>query len=133
VVIRRRLLRDKETGRPEEIGASYVPAAIAAGTYLESTEVVPKALFLCVEELSGKRYTRAHDRWLVRPTTQEESALLDLPGGGASVVHLIHSAYDETDEILEVSESIWPADRIVILDDYDLAQDAEDLQSLSDV
>jgi GntR family transcriptional regulator len=43
------------------------------------------------------------------------------------VVHLIHSAYGETGEILEVSESIWPADRIVILDDYDLAQDAEDL------
>jgi GntR family transcriptional regulator len=133
VVIRRRLLRDKETGRPEEIGASYIPSAIAAGTYLESTDVVPKALFLCVEELSGKRYTRAHDRWLVRPATQEESALLDLPGGGASVVHLIHSAYDETGEILEVSESIWPADRIVILDDYDLAPDAEDLEGLSDV
>ena len=36
VVIRRRLLRDKETGTPEELGASYVPASIVGGTYLES-------------------------------------------------------------------------------------------------
>ncbi|HLI37978.1 MAG TPA: GntR family transcriptional regulator [Streptosporangiaceae bacterium] len=132
VVIRRRLLRDRDTGRPEELGASYIPASIAAGTYLENADVVPQALFLCVEELSGKRYTRAHDRWLVRPATAEEPALLDIPGA-ANVVHLIHSAYDETGDILEVSESIWPADRIVILDDYDLAQDPEDLEGLSDV
>lgn len=31
VVIRRRLLKDKETGQPQEIGASYVPADIAGG------------------------------------------------------------------------------------------------------
>jgi len=36
-----------ETGRPQELGASYIPASIAAGTYLEKPTVVPKALFLC--------------------------------------------------------------------------------------
>jgi hypothetical protein len=35
VVIRRRLLRSKEAGQPEELGTSYIPAAIAAGSYLE--------------------------------------------------------------------------------------------------
>jgi hypothetical protein len=34
-VIRRRLLRSKEAGQPEELGTSYIPAAIAAGSYLE--------------------------------------------------------------------------------------------------
>ncbi len=132
VVIRRRLLRDKDTGQPEELGASYVPASIAAGTYLEETDVVPKALFLCVEELSGKRYTRARDRWTVRPATAEESGLLDLAPGTA-LVHLVHTAYADDGEILEVSESVWPADRVIIFDDYEIAQEPEDLQGLSDI
>lgn len=132
VVIRRRLLRDKETGRPEELGASYVPASIAEGTYLEKYDVVPKALFLCVEELSGKHYTYARDQWRVRPASAEESELLDL-SAGTTVVHLIHTACDEDGEILEVSESVWPADRVVILDDYEIAQEPEDLQGFSDV
>ncbi len=132
VVIRRRLLRDKETGRPKELGASYVPASIAAGTYLEETDVAPKALFLCVEELSGKRYTRARDRWIVRPATAEESALLDLAPGTA-LVHLVHTAYADDGGILEVSESVWPADRVIIFDDYEIAQEPEDLQGLSDI
>jgi GntR family transcriptional regulator len=42
VVIRRRLLRDKQTGRPEEPGASYVPASVAAGIYLEKSTWCPK-------------------------------------------------------------------------------------------
>ena len=132
VVIRRRLLRDKETGRPEELGASYVPASIAAGTYLEKTDVVPKALFLCVEDLSGKRYTRARDRWVVRPSAAEEAGLLELVPG-TTVVHLVHTAYGEDGEILEVSESVWPADRMIILDDYEVAQEPEDLQGFSDI
>ena len=132
MVIRRRLLRDKETGPPEELGASYVPVSIAADTYLEQTDVVPKALFLCVEELSGNRYMHARDRWVVRPASAEESRLLEL-AAGAPLVHLIHAACDEADAILEVSESVWPADRIVILDDYEIAQEPEDLQGVSDI
>lgn len=132
VIIRRRLLRDPETGRPEELGATYMPASIAAGTYLENLDVVPKALFLCVEELSGKTYTRAHDRWIVRPATPEETSLLQLPNG-ASVIHLVHSAYSEDNDVLEVSESVWPSDRIMILDDYDIAQEPEEVEGLSDV
>ncbi len=132
VVIRRRLLRDKETGKPEELGASYIPASIAAGTYLEETTVVPKALLLCVEELSGKRYAHGEDRWTTRPATPEESNLLDiLPG--TSVVHLIHTATDEDGDILEVSESVWPGDRIIVLDDYSIPQEAEDSLGLSDI
>jgi GntR family transcriptional regulator len=132
VVIRRRLLRDKETGHAEEIGASYIPAAIAAGTYLEEPDVVPKALFLCVEELSGRHYTRAEDRWRVRGATPEESDMLDIPSQ-STVIHLVHSAYDEESEILEVSESIWPSSRVVIIDDYDIAQSPADLEGMSDV
>lgn len=131
VVIRRRLLRDKETGQPEEIGASYIPASIAAGTYLEQPTVVPKALFLCVD-LSGRRYAHASDRWQVRPATAEEASLLEIPTG-SPVIHLIHNAADENGDTLEVSESVWPSDRIVVIDDYGIAQAPEDVDGLSDV
>jgi GntR family transcriptional regulator len=132
VVIRRRLLRDKETGQPQEIGASFIPASIAAGTYLEKPTVVPKALFLCIEELSGRHYTRASDRWQVRPASAEEGSLLEVPTG-SPVIHLVHNAADENGDTLEVSESVWPSERIVIIDDYDITQEPEDQEGMSDV
>ena len=78
VIARQRLLRDKDTGRPEELGVSYVPLAIGAGSYLEQTDVAPQALFLCVEELSGRRYAYARDQWTVRAAGPDESDLLSL-------------------------------------------------------
>jgi DNA-binding GntR family transcriptional regulator len=119
VVTRRRRLHDRETGRPEEVGASYIPLDIAAGTFLEEPVVMPKALFLCLEDVSGKRYTTARDHWIARPPTAEEVTALDLPSG-VPVMHVIHVARAEDGTVLEVSESIWPADRIMIVDDYDI-------------
>ena len=58
-----------------------MPASITAGTYLEKTNVVPKALFLCVEELSGRQYIHASDRWQVRRATTEETSLLEIAPG----------------------------------------------------
>lgn len=124
VVVRRRHLFDKDTGRPEEIGASYLPLDIADGTYLTEPTVVPKALFLCVEDLTGRRYTSARDQWVARMPTANEAAVLELPTG-AAVLHVIHTARDENGDVLEVSESIWPADRVMVLDDYDIEQDPE--------
>lgn len=125
VVIRRRHLFDKETGRPEEIGASYLPITVAGGTFLEEPTVVPKALFLCVEDLTGRHYTRARDQWISRMPTAEEAAVLELPTG-AAVLHVIHTARDENGDVLEISESVWPADRVVVIDDYDIEQDPEE-------
>lgn len=132
LVVRRRVLYDTETGRPEEIGASYLPVSIAGGTYLEEPTVVPKALFLCVEELSGKTYAYARDQWVARMPTAAEASTLDL-APGASVIHLIHAAEAADGTILEVSESIWPAERIVILDDYPIESAAADPEAPSEV
>ncbi|MEV0329834.1 GntR family transcriptional regulator [Micromonospora echinospora] len=117
LVVRRRHLFNRETDRPEEIGASYIPVEIAGGTYLEEPKVVPKALFLCIEELSGKKYTSARDHWLSRLPTAEEAAALELPTG-APVMQVIHVARADDGTVLEVSESVWPADRIVVIDEY---------------
>lgn len=124
VVIRRRNLYDRETGRLEEIGASYLPLSIAGGTFLEQPAVVPKALFRCVEDITGRRYTTAMDRWVGRLANSEEAGAFELHTG-APVLHLIHTARDENGDVLEVSESIWPADRVAFIDDYDIPADAE--------
>lgn len=122
VVVRRRKLYD-EDDRLTEIGASYLPKDIAAGTYLEEPTVVPKALFRCVEELTGRRYANARDQVTARRATETEADAFDLPLG-SYVLHLIHTATDAEGQILEVSESIWPADTIMFLDQYSIPAEA---------
>ncbi|EWT03867.1 GntR family transcriptional regulator [Intrasporangium chromatireducens Q5-1] len=116
VVARHRRLYDEED-RLTEIGASYLPKDIAAGTYLEEPTVVPKALFRCVEDLTGRRYTDARDQVTARRATDAEADRFGLPLG-AYVLHLIHTATDENGDVLEVSESIWPADNVIFVDHY---------------
>lgn len=122
VVVRRRRLYD-EDDRLAEIGASYLPKDIAAGTYLEEPTVVPTALFRCVEELTGRRYTNARDQVTARRAIEAEADAFDLPLG-SYVLHLIHTATDEDGEVLEVSESIWPADTIMFVDQYPIPTEA---------
>jgi DNA-binding GntR family transcriptional regulator len=132
VVIRRRNLVNKDTGAPEEIGASYLPISVAGGSFLEEPAVVPKALFLCVEDLTGRRYTRAREQWIARMPTAEESVILELPTG-APVMHVVHTAYDEHGDILEISESVWPADRVIVYDDYDIEQEPTKPEAPSEI
>lgn len=132
VIVRRRTLYNRDGNSPEEVGASYLPADIAAGSYLERREVVPKALFLCVEELSGKQYAHAEDQWTARLPTAEESAALDLPLG-APVMHVLHIARADDGTVLEVSESTWPADRILVVDDYEIETEPADPDSRSEI
>ena len=49
-----------------------------------------------------------------------------ITGHGAAVLHVIHTARDENGDVLEVSESIWPADRVVVIDDYEIEQEPEE-------
>jgi GntR family transcriptional regulator len=132
VVVRRRYLFDKADGRLEEIGASYIPLEIAGGTYLEEPTVVPKALFLCVEDLSGKRYAQARDAWVSRLPTAEESDILDL-APGMPVLHVVHTARSADGDVLEVSESVWPADRVMLIDEYEITVEAEQPDAQSDI
>lgn len=132
MIVRRRVLRDGGSGRVEELGASYIPTGIAAGTFLEEPHVVPKALFLCVEELSGESYAFARDRWESRMPSAYEADVLDL-APGAAVIHLVHVAEAADGTVLEVSESIWPAERIVILDEYEITPEARTPTAPSEV
>lgn len=132
VVVRRRHLFGQDPDRPEEIGASYIPLEIAGGTFLEEPTVAPKGLFLCIEELSGKRYAKARDHWVARLPTAEEAAILSLPTG-SPVMHVIHVVRAKDGTVLEVSESVWPADRLMVIDEYDVEPVATEPETPSDV
>lgn len=132
LVVRRRVLYDPETGRPEEIGASFLPVEIAANTFLEEPTVVPKALFLCVEDFADKTYAHARDHWVARLPSADEAATLEL-AAGSPVIHVIHTAEADDGAVLEVSESIWPAERVVILDEYPITAEAAEPDAPSEV
>jgi len=51
----------------------------------------------------------------------------------AHVIHLIHVAYGKKGGVLEVSESIWPVDRVMFIDEYEIPQEPEDLADPSEV
>ncbi len=46
---------------------------------------------------------------------------------------VLHAACDADSRVLEASESVWPADRIVIVDDYPIEQASTEQQSPSEV
>ncbi|MFI6337704.1 UTRA domain-containing protein [Streptomyces sp. NPDC050535] len=62
----------------------------------------------------------------------EEAASLELPLG-APVMTVVHTARAEDGRVLEVSESTWPADRIVIVDEYAIEPEAVEPDSPSEV
>lgn len=132
VIARHRRLSDPITKHVREIGASYLPLEIAEGTFLEEPTVVPKALFLCVEELSHKQYAKATDIWEPGPASVEESVALNLPTD-AWVMRVIHIARAADGTILEVSESAWPAAQVQIIDEYDIPAEPDQAQQQSDI
>lgn len=131
VVVRRRDLYDDQ-GQLQEIGASYLPADFALGTFLAEPTVVPKALFRCVEEITGRRYARATDHWIARPATPDEADRFSLTLG-AYVLQVTHVARDQDGQVLEVSESTWPADRVALIDEYDIPSAASEPPTHSDI
>ena len=52
---------------------------------------------------------------------------------GLYVPHVIHTATDENGQPLEVSESIWPADRVVFVDEYDIPAAPTQVDARSEV
>ncbi|MEH1056412.1 hypothetical protein V6U89_14495 [Micromonospora sp. CPCC 206171] len=48
-------------------------------------------------------------------------------------MHVIHVARAEDGTILEVSESVWPADRIMVIDEYEVEPKAIEPEAPSEV
>jgi DNA-binding GntR family transcriptional regulator len=87
----------------------------------------------CASRTSPARpYAHARDQWIARLPTADEAATLEL-AAGSPVIHVIHTAEADDGTVLEVSESIWPAERVVILDDYPITAEAAEPDAPSEV
>ena len=59
--------------------------------------------------------------WFDHQTTDDKVLAAEL----ADVRKYMRDARDEDGDILEVSESIWPADRVMLIDDYPIEPEPE--------
>lgn len=118
MVTRRRVLSDA-TG-PVEVGASWLRVDEFADTVMEVPQLLPQALFLTAEEICGRRYMTAIDRFTVRSATPEEAETLRIRPD-TPVLQVVHAALDEDRVPIEVSTSVWPAARVVVEDEYPIA------------
>ncbi|MEU4287876.1 UTRA domain-containing protein [Kribbella sp. NPDC026596] len=52
---------------------------------------------------------------------------------GMPVLHVIHTARSADGDVLEVSESVWPADRVMLIDEYEITAEAEQPNAQSEI
>jgi len=119
VVVRRRVLRPPTGGDPVELAATHLPLAVAAGSYLEAPTTLPRALFLCLEEVTGRRPERVSDRWGAATAGEPEAAVLGVRTG-AAVLRAHRVTRDLAGAVLEVTEWTWPAAHVELGEDYSL-------------
>lgn len=117
VVVRRRVLRPAGGGDPVELAATHLPLDVAAGTYLEAPRTLPRALFLCLEEVTGRRPDRVRDRWGAATADEAEAAVLGLRPGDA-VLRARRVTTDRAGAVLEVTEWTWPAAAVDLGEDW---------------
>lgn len=134
IIVHRRVLCDPQTGRVEELSASYVPIEIVSVAFLDDAGATSAPASRGVRGLSGTSDVGAYarDRWVARMPTSAEAGTLGI-AAGAAVVHLVRTAEAGDGMILEVSESVWPADRVMILDEYPITTRPEDPATSTEV
>ena len=115
LVFRRHLVRTTDT--PVEIGTSWLRPADTTGTGLERAEVFGRPLYQEVEDVTGRRYTRATDQITARLPTRPEAELLQIrPDTPVLVLH--HVAYDQNGDTIEVAQAVWPGPVTALTEDY---------------
>jgi GntR family transcriptional regulator len=115
---RRRILFD-DTDTPVELSTSYFLPTLAQGTDLAQPHPIPGGLFQYVEQLTGRRYTRAQEYLTTRSPTPQEAQALQIEST-VPVLRLLHAAYDADGQPLEVVDSVLPADRHELYDEFNL-------------
>lgn len=63
------------------------------------------------------------DQWIARTATTQEAETLEITPG-SPVVRVLHITWTEDGQVLEASESAWPAHDIALVDEYEVEQNA---------
>jgi DNA-binding GntR family transcriptional regulator len=123
---------DEATGEPVEWGGQWFPAELVDGSDVEHLRgPIEGGMFALVERLSGRRYTRATDRYTVGfPTPEEAAALRIRPDTPVLRVTTVHTDADEL--ALEISHATYPGHGVVVelryrIDEAEMPEDASDV------
>jgi GntR family transcriptional regulator len=125
--VRRHLVRTADA--PVEVGASWLLPKDVEGTSLSKPEAVGRPLYQELEELTSRRYAFATDQVSARLPNREEAEILQIRAD-TPVLHLLHVAYDENHDAIEVAEATWPGPMTTLTERYEIpgprAEQADD-------
>jgi GntR family transcriptional regulator len=108
----RRHRRYLASGEPLELATSYLPWALAKGTAIARRDTGPGGVYARLEE-RGHPIESFEEEITARMPTPEERSLLQIPEG-VPVFRIVRRAYDADRRVLELTDTIMPADRYVL-------------------
>jgi GntR family transcriptional regulator len=110
VLMRRRLYFADDW--PLELATSYLPWTITRGTQIAEVDPGPGGIYARIEE-KGLKLGRFNEEVAARMPTDEEVRALKLRAG-VPVIHLVRTAYDESDRPIEVCDTVMAGDRYLL-------------------
>jgi len=108
----RRHRRYLASGEPLELATSYIPWTLAKGTAIAKRDTGPGGIYARLEE-KGHRIEAYEEQITARMPTPEERVQLQIPEG-VPVFRIIRRAFDTNRQVLELCDTIMPADRYVL-------------------
>jgi GntR family transcriptional regulator len=110
VIVRRQLFFIDD--QPMQLADGYYPADLAAGTPIEQPAVIPGGSIAVIEAGGGpaRRVAQFVEDLDIRMPTPGEASTLNIPPG-VPVARVLSTAYDASETVIEVLDSILPADR----------------------
>jgi GntR family transcriptional regulator len=117
IFIRRRTIFD-HSGKPVQLSTSYFLPDLAEGTKLAQPLPI-NDMFRYIEQLKGRKYARAQEFISTRLPTPDEVTALKIDTN-VPVLRVIHAAYDDQEEPLEVVDSIFPGDQHELYDEFEI-------------
>jgi GntR family transcriptional regulator len=110
VVLRHR--RYLASGQPLELATSYIPWPLAKGTAITRQDTGPGGIYARLEE-RGYQIEAFEEQITARMPAPEERSQLQIPEG-VPVFRIIRRAFDADGRVLELCDTIMPADRYVL-------------------
>ena len=116
-VMARRRLVTTDIG-PVELGSTYLPVTVAAGTSLAEVDPLgPGGVIEHLKVRKGIRFDYASERIGARPATAEEARLLDI-ARRECVLTVFVTAFDASGVALFVTDAVLPATRRDLEDEF---------------
>lgn len=113
----RRHRRYLASGEPLELATSYIPWSLAKGTAIAKRDTGPGGIYARLEE-AGHAIEAFEEQITARMPMPEERIQLQIPEG-VPVLRVVRRAFGPERRVLELCDTIMPADRYVLTYPFD--------------